>query len=111
MIALTLRDFYQEPSAFSGSGQMLTGRSGSAQVKGREKDQQSTNNSLESWRGTGQNLGTTSGPRELGPVGAGGARIPRIPQRTQKQKQAKKERSPSPDWGVEDDDVDMIDSD
>jgi ubiquitin fusion degradation protein 1 len=61
----------------------------------------------------GQTLGATSVPRELGPVGAGGARIPRIPQRIQKQKQkqAKKERSPSPDWGVDDDDVVMIDSD
>jgi len=99
-----------EPSTFSGSGQTLTGRSASSQVKGKEKAQQPTKNGSESWRGTGQTLGATSGPRQLGPVGAGGARIPRIPQRTQKQKQAK-ERSPSPDWGVEDDDVVMIDSD
>lgn len=57
-------------------------------------------------------------PRELGAVGAGGARIPRAPTRgssSQKAKEPQKKiRSPSPDvdWGVDDDDdVIMIDSD
>lgn len=100
--------FYQQPSTFSGSGQTLTGRSGTSQAKGKAKDQKDTS---ERWRGTGQTLGATSLPRELGPVGAGGARVPRVPQRNEKPKQGKKDRSPSPDWGVDDDDVIMIDSD
>jgi len=93
-------------SAFDGAGNTLNGRAiGSA--KGKEKaPAQDTSNSSASWAGTGHSLGSSI-PRELGPVGAGGARIPRIPQRNSKPKQ----RSPSPDWGVDDDDVIMIDSD
>jgi len=54
-------------------------------------------------------------PRSLGPTGAGGASIPRLPNRQQsskdKQKVVEKERSPTPDWGVDDDDIIEIDSD
>ncbi|KAF8238574.1 UFD1-domain-containing protein [Tricholoma matsutake] len=100
----------QETSTFSGSGQTLTGRSGASQAKGKE-EQQRPKNSSEAWRGTGHTLGATSVPPAPAPVGAGGARIPRVPQRTQKQKQAKKESSPSPDWGVDEDQDIIIDSD
>ncbi|KAJ7430727.1 ubiquitin fusion degradation protein UFD1-domain-containing protein [Mycena galericulata] len=101
-------------SAFHGSGNTLNGRQ-PASAKGKEKaPAQDTSTSSAVWAGTGHSLGPGSVPRELGPVGAGGARIPRVPQRQngkQKQKDSEKARSPSPDWGVDDDDVIMIDSD
>ncbi|KAF8212136.1 ubiquitin fusion degradation protein I [Mycena galopus ATCC 62051] len=101
-------------SAFNGSGNTLNGRTaGSSSAKGKEKapaQDTSSSSSSAAWAGTGHSLGST--PRDLGPVGAGGARIPRIPQRTNpNEKQKQKQRSPSPDWGVDDDDVIMIDSD
>lgn len=92
---------------FHGSGNTLNDRQ-PASAKGKEKaPAQDTSTSSSAWAGTGQSLGGAV-PRELGPVGAGGARIPRIPQR---QNGKEKARSPSPDWGVDDDDVIMIDSD
>ncbi|KAJ7685284.1 ubiquitin fusion degradation protein UFD1-domain-containing protein [Mycena polygramma] len=99
-------------SVFNGSGNTLSGRQ-AASAKGKEKaqDQDTSSSSSTAWTGTGHSLGPGAVPRELGPVGAGGARIPRIPQRNNSAKQKEKERSPSPDWGVDDDDVIMIDSD
>ncbi|KAG6874230.1 hypothetical protein C0995_003776 [Termitomyces sp. Mi166 len=107
----------QAPSPFSGSGNTLSGRNTQPSVassKGKEKENAAAQSSY-NWTGTGQTLGRNV-PREppilgsadstLGPVGAGGARVPRPPQRNKKEK--KKERSPSPDWGVDDDDVIMI---
>ncbi|KAG6832336.1 hypothetical protein H0H87_001977 [Tephrocybe sp. NHM501043] len=107
----------QEPPTFAGSGNTLSGRntrpSTGSSIKGKEKEKASTESSSASWSGIGQTLGTRNVPRELGPVGAGGARIPRLPQRNSNNGKAKedKDRSPSPDWGVDDDDVIMIDSD
>ncbi|RDB20960.1 Ubiquitin fusion degradation protein 1 [Hypsizygus marmoreus] len=100
----------QEAPAFSGTGNTLSGRSNPqpSTAKGKEKEKAPQEDISASW-GTGQTLGR-SAPRELGPVGAGGARAPRVPQRNVK-KREEKERSPSPDWGVDDDDVIMIDSD
>ncbi|KAF8163390.1 ubiquitin fusion degradation protein I [Crassisporium funariophilum] len=100
----------QSPPTFSGSGNTLSGRSNPAQstnndVKGKKKA--TTAESSHSWGTPGNTLGMNSIPREIGPVGAGGARVPRPPQRNN----TKKERSPTPDWGVDDDDVIMIDSD
>ncbi|KAK7467208.1 ubiquitin fusion degradation protein [Stygiomarasmius scandens] len=103
-------------AAFGGSGQSLNGRSVAnpqaalSSNKGKSKEKQTTEPSA-SWTGEGRTLGS-SAPREMGTVGAGGARVPRVPQRNSKGKA--KERSPSPDidWGVDDDDdVIMIDSD
>ncbi|TFK42494.1 ubiquitin fusion degradation protein UFD1-domain-containing protein [Crucibulum laeve] len=104
----------QSPPAFVGSGNTLTGRSNtqasSSSSKGKEKEKAATSpTSTHEWGSSGQSLGARATPRELGPVGAGGARVPRVPQRNSNQK--KKERSPSPDFGVSDDDVIMIDSD
>ncbi|KAJ7774937.1 ubiquitin fusion degradation protein I [Mycena metata] len=98
-------------SVFNGTGNMLNGRQ-TGSTKGKEKApvQDTSSSSSSAWAGTGQSLGPGAVPRELGPVGAGGARIPRVPQRTSST-QKQKERSPSPDWGVDDDDVIMIDSD
>ncbi|KAG6814495.1 hypothetical protein H0H92_000020 [Tricholoma furcatifolium] len=105
-----------ETPTFSGSGSTLNGRNvqspTASSSKGKEKETTSTQNSSHSWTGSGQTLGARHIPRELGPVGAGGARIPRPPQRNNNKKLKAKERSPTPDWGVdEDDDVIMIDSD
>jgi len=106
----------QRTAAFGGSGQSLNGRSVAnpqtalSSNKGKSKEKQTTESSA-SWTGEGRTLGS-SAPREMGTVGAGGARVPRVPQRNSKGKA--KERSPSPDidWGVDDDeDVIMIDSD
>ncbi|KAK0451009.1 ubiquitin fusion degradation protein I [Armillaria borealis] len=104
-----------QDTSFAGSGQTLTGR-GSGQFsastsKGKEKATEESSESA-SWSalGSGQTLGNQA-PRELGVVGAGGARVPRIPRRNNAAPQQQKARSPSPDWGVDDDDVIMIDSD
>ncbi|KAJ7271878.1 ubiquitin fusion degradation protein I [Mycena haematopus] len=97
-------------SVFNGAGNTLNGRSiGTAKGKEKAPKQDTSGSSSATWAGTGHSLGG-SVPRELGPVGAGGARIPRVPQRTNS-KPKEKQRSPSPDWGVDDDDVIMIDSD
>ncbi|KAF5381047.1 hypothetical protein D9615_004032 [Tricholomella constricta] len=107
----------QEPPTFVGSGNTLSGRNTQSQLssKGKEKEKEKegapANSPLTPWSGTGQTLGARNIPRELGPVGAGGARVPRPPQRNYKEKEKQKERSTSPDWGVDDDDVIMVDSD
>ncbi|KAF9469156.1 ubiquitin fusion degradation protein I [Collybia nuda] len=103
-----------EVSTFVGSGNTLSGRptprsNPSSSTKGKEKETEPATNNTVAWGGSGQITSRRSVSQEVGPVGAGGARIPRVPTRNQKQKQ--KERSPSPDWGVDDDDVIMIDSD
>jgi len=108
-----------EPHAFAGTGNSLSGRppmqsqlSSSNDVKGKEKE-----NNV-SWGSGGQALGSRSpaastraapsGPRA---VGAGGATVPVLPSRN-KAKQKQRARSPTPDWGVDDDDdVIEIDSD
>lgn len=106
----------QSPPAFVGSGHTLSGRPASqssspSASKGKAKaSTSSTATTDHSWGASGQSLGARIVPREIGPVGAGGARAPRVPQRNIKQEK-QKERSPSPDWGVDDDDVIMIDSD
>ncbi|TFK76302.1 UFD1-domain-containing protein [Pluteus cervinus] len=97
--------------AFSGAGNSLNGR-GSTQPasKGKEKEKSSV-----SWGSGGQKLGARSTVNEGGPVGAGGAAIPRVPQRPgtrgKQPKEKEKERSPTPDFGVDDDDDIVIDSD
>jgi ubiquitin fusion degradation protein 1 len=68
--------------------------------------------------GTGQGRSLGSRPsngvdtRTFGPslVGVGGASVPRLSQRSGK-KPRRRERSPTPDFGIDDDDVIVIDSD
>ncbi|KAF8921138.1 ubiquitin fusion degradation protein UFD1-domain-containing protein [Mucidula mucida] len=104
------------PAPFSGSGNTLSSRSQpqpastASKGKGKAKEEEKEKEGTWSTLGSGQTLGNTA-PRELGPVGAGGARIPRVPRRTTAPPPQQKERSPTPDWGVDDDDVIMIDSD
>lgn len=114
------------PQAFTGSGNSLTGRSigpaslGSlAKGKGKEKEtptSSETAKDVESKWGKGNRL--TGGPPSSrratgdGPVGAGGARAPRPNDRLTGPTRPVRERSPTPDWGVDDDDdVIYIDSD
>ncbi|KAF7440682.1 ubiquitin fusion degradation protein [Pleurotus ostreatus] len=94
-----------QPASFQGPGNTLTGRGPSAastsQGKGKEKAVDSTSHS---WGSSGQSLGA----RTL--QSNNSSRVNNAPP----SKKAKaKQRSPSPehDWGVDDDDVIMIDSD
>ncbi|KAF4615126.1 hypothetical protein D9613_003152 [Agrocybe pediades] len=116
------------PPTFSGSGNTLSGRSNprptatsDSKGKGKAVDSKDSKEkavaSSHTWGSSGQTLGKRTLPQQ-GPVGAGGARVPQIPQRNSSKKV---ERSPTPeeeeeeeeeDWGVDDDDdVIMIDSD
>lgn len=108
-------------SSFTGGGATLSGRtpagsapSSSAKGKGKAKDTENAVQDEAKW-GTGQTLNTPASRRAAddGPVGAGGARVPRAPVRNTRVAQKQKERSPSPpDWGVDDDeDVIYVDSD
>lgn len=99
----------QGSQAFNGSGRTLSGRNetttSSSKGKGKEKDEPPV-----SWSAGGQKLGARTGLSQNGPMGAGGASVPRVPQRPAKIQE--KERSPTPDFGVDDDDdAIMIDSD
>ncbi|KAI0273359.1 ubiquitin fusion degradation protein I [Gloeopeniophorella convolvens] len=108
------------PVSFTGSGNSLNGRNpvSSTQDKGKGKSKDTEEKSEETtWAGQGHSLGTSrppasSAPRTFGPgqLGAGGASVPRLPQRSGKKPPAR-ERSPTPDFGVDDDDVIVIDSD
>ncbi|PSR94118.1 hypothetical protein PHLCEN_2v4546 [Hermanssonia centrifuga] len=102
------------PPSFGGSGTTLAGRSaGSSTLKGKAKEtppQPSTN-----WGSSGHTLGSrysassTVPSRSSRQVGAGGASVPVLPQR---QKKTERARSPTPDYGVDDDDdIIVIDSD
>ncbi|KAJ7063392.1 ubiquitin fusion degradation protein I [Mycena amicta] len=102
-----------ENAPFGGGGNTLNGRQAPS-AKGKEKAPAQSTSETPGWAssaGQGQTLGA-SVPRDLGPVGAGGARIPRVPLRT-KPKVEQRERSPTPDFGVDSDDDDaiVIDSD
>jgi ubiquitin fusion degradation protein 1 len=95
---------------FTGTGRTLNSRSmttpavNSAKGKGKAEDD---SDSKYSWGSSGQTLGSRSSTSQStvnqGPRGV----IP--PRRNAKMKQ--RERSPTPDWGVDDDDVIMVDSD
>jgi len=102
-----------EPTAFIGSGHTLSGREGLAS-QGKGKERSVSMASPLSW-GHGQTLNSRSQPnRSSEKVGAGGASVPIVPQRNGSGVQppsTRKTRSPSPDWGVDDDDVIVIDSD
>jgi len=103
-----------EPAPFTGSGNTLSGRGASSAYKGKEKEKAPPVKEKEVTWGTGHTLGARSATSfvppsfrsDVGSTGSGG------PQRTPHRNAAKqKERSPSPDWGVDDDDVIMVDSD
>ncbi|KAI0647302.1 UFD1-domain-containing protein [Trametes meyenii] len=102
-----------QPTVFSGSGNSLTGRhqppQSQSSAKGKEREQPSS----VSWGSGGQTLGgrppkptVHSASRA---IGAGGASVPVLPQRHGKEKE--RERSPTPDFGVDDEDDVMYYSD
>ncbi|KAL6305331.1 ubiquitin fusion degradation protein UFD1-domain-containing protein [Sparassis latifolia] len=109
-----------QAQAFSGAGNTLAGPSSSQgqsasspSPKGKSMEEEGSD-VPSSWGVGGQRLGSRTAPRPAassGPRGAGGAIVPVLPQRSGRQEQRQKERSPSPDWGVDDDDVIIIDSD
>ncbi|KAJ3565010.1 hypothetical protein NP233_g7916 [Leucocoprinus birnbaumii] len=95
------------PQSFGGAGQTLNGRTlGTSQApssseKGKQKEKQSTH----TWGTGGQALGSRNTV-----LGAGGASVPRLPNRNKRA--PSRERSPTPDFGVDDDDdVIMISDD
>jgi ubiquitin fusion degradation protein 1 len=104
---------WQSPPAFSGTGNALSGRSNTVQgsstsAKGKSKASESTSADSHSWGSSGQTLGRRTLPQN-GPIGLGGSGVPQTPHRNKK---VAKQRSSTPeDWGVDDDDVIMIDSD
>jgi len=98
-----------ESPLFSGSGNTLSGRSNPNQSnssKGKAKE--SSSESTHVWGTSGNTLNAGSASSQ--PRGAGGGLVPQPRQRIP---QKEIERIPSPDWGVDDDDEDviMIDSD
>lgn len=114
----------EPPSAFAGAGNSLGGRAtgSSSQSKGKAKATDTGAKKAEegaTWgSGQGRSLGSRPtngvGARTLGAsglVGLGGASIPRPPLHSGR-KPPGRERSPTPDYGVDDDDdVIEIDSD
>jgi ubiquitin fusion degradation protein 1 len=114
----------QPPDAFLGAGNFLNGRAASSSTqstgKGKSKATDGGDNKVEEtgW-GTGQGRSLGSRPTNgvdrrtfgSGLVGVGGASVPRLSQRSGK-KPRRRERSPTPDFGIDDDDdVIVIDSD
>ena len=86
----------------------MSGRSNPQSNPSKGKGKELSSESTYVWGTSGNTLDTASNSR--GSRGAGGARVPQPPQRNPPKK---RERSLSPDWGVDDDDDDviMIDSD
>ncbi|KAF5358463.1 hypothetical protein D9756_001481 [Leucocoprinus leucothites] len=95
------------PQSFGGTGQTLSGRSlGMSQTaSSSEKEKQEGKQSSHHWGTGGQALGSKNAV-----LGAGGANVPRLPNRSKRE--LSRERSPTPDFGVDDDDdVIMISDD
>jgi ubiquitin fusion degradation protein 1 len=110
----------QPPSAFLGAGNSLNGRATSSPAqstgKGKNKATDAGDKKVEEARwgtGHGRSLGTRppngGDARTFGVnmAGVGSAGIPRLSQRPGK-KPRRRERSPTPDFGIDDDDDDVI---
>lgn len=89
-------------ATFGGTGRSLTGRAVPQVTHDKPEDRSKSYK----WGSSGQSLGSSK--KQVG-QGSGRAALPSPSSRNSKSKQ--KERSPTPDWGVDDDDVIMIDSD
>jgi len=100
------------PTTFGGTGHSVDGRAvaqasnATSSATGRSEDQSTSHN----WGTSGQVLSSRSsvGMKQVS-QGAGKVAPRSSPQKNPKSKQ--RERSPSPDWGVDEDEVIMIDSD
>ncbi|CCM00481.1 uncharacterized protein FIBRA_02515 [Fibroporia radiculosa] len=106
----------EQPHIFAGTGNLLSGKlqsqsSSSSTAKGKSKE---TAASTASWGSGGQALGSRSSrpPVLSAPqaVGAGGAPVP-VPRGSTAQKQPPPESDSESDWGVDDDEDVVIDSD
>ncbi len=89
-------------ATFGGAGRSLTERAAPQATHNKPEDRSKSYN----WGSSGQSL---SSSKKQVSQRSGKAAQPSSPARNSKSKQ--KERSPTPDWGVDDDDVIMIDSD
>lgn len=83
--------------------------------KGKSKAQDAQDGANKKDWGEGQKLGRGAW-KPSGVIGAGGASIPVLPSRvgkatTDQVEEKEKKRSPSPDWGVDDDEMIDYDSD
>jgi ubiquitin fusion degradation protein 1 len=110
----------QPPDTFLGAGNSLNGRAASSSDqstgKGKSKASDTGDKKVDeaTWgTGQGQSLGTrppNGVDRRTFGAGLVGASVPRLSQRSSK-KPRRRERSPTPDFGIDDDDVIVIDSD
>jgi ubiquitin fusion degradation protein 1 len=114
----------QPPAAFYGAGSSLNGQAGGSSSKSTGKGKNKATEDTETKKadeakwgtGQGRSLGSRqshgAGPRTLGAglVGVGGTSAQRLSQRPGR-KPPRRERSPTPDFGIDDDDVIVIDSD
>ena len=114
----------QPPAAFLGTGNSLDGRASGSSTQSTGKGKSKATEDTEAKKvddarwGTGQGRSLGSRPSNgvdtrtfgAGLVGVGGASVPRLSQRPGK-KPRRRERSPTPDFGIDDDDVIVIDSD
>ncbi|KAF8478436.1 ubiquitin fusion degradation protein I [Russula ochroleuca] len=108
------------PDTFLGAGNSLNGRAASSSDqstgKGKSKASDTGDKKVDeaTWgTGQGQSLGTrppNGVDRRTFGAGLVGASVPRLSQRSSK-KPRRRERSPTPDFGIDDDDVIVIDSD
>jgi ubiquitin fusion degradation protein 1 len=114
------------PIAFGGSGNTLSGRPSQSQSqaapssskgKGKEKAASEESEADGKWGTGGQTLGSRStyvpSSFRMSNPGARGAPVSQPPSRRREKQNAKTKKSSSPelDWGVDDDDVIVIDSD
>ena len=116
--------YIQPPTTFLGAGNSLNGRATSSSAKSISKGKSKATEDTEAKKadetqwgtGQGRSLGSRQsngvGTRTFGTglTGIGGASAPRLSQRSSK-KPPRRERSPTPDYGIDEDDVIVIDSD
>lgn len=109
---ITFIDIIYDQITFGGTGHSVDGRAvpqasnATSSTTGRSEEQSTSHN----WGTSGQVLSSRSSVA-MKQVSQGAGKVaPRSsPQKNPKSKQ--RERSPSPDWGVDDDEIIMIDSD
>lgn len=100
---ITFIDIIDDQITFGGTGHSVDGRAvpqpsnATSSATGRSEDQLTSHN----WGTSGQTLSSRSS--------VGTKQVSQGPQKNAKSKQ--RERSPTPDWGVDEDEVIMIDSD
>jgi len=102
-----------QPASFSGSGNVLNGRSApSSSGKGKEKAKSPSQSAStpKSW-GSGQALGSRSQPVAYVPPSFRGRNIGSGALSMSSRTKQPNQRSPTPDWGVDDDEIIEIDSD